>query len=186
MALKPPALSRKKKPPGGVGDRSGRRAKFKPADVAEAIRKSRGFYTFAAELMKRRTGRNCVPNTIKNYVDRYSECRQAYEETQQINGDMIENKIIDRCLEGSDTMLIWYSRTKLRDRGYGHNTIEVSGQIQHDHEHHVRIEMLREDLLLEAERHATAPTAPFMGLPKVTTNGHARGNGGSGTGTGSD
>jgi hypothetical protein len=171
-------------PAGGAGDRTGRRAKFKRADMVEAIRKSGGFNTLAAKMIEQKTGRGCAPNTVRNYIERYPECRAAFEETQETTGDMVEGQLLKMIKEGDVTAIIFYCKTKLKHRGYEQNVV-INGAVDHahHHEHHIVIQSMRDALNAEIEGHAAAA---LLKLPSPGANGQSkrsRGNGSNGSAT---
>ncbi len=86
--------------------------KFKPAEVAEAIREANGFITYAA----RRLG--CNPMTVSRYIARYEIFKSAYEEAQNAMKDFAESQLYKLIAEGNTAAIIFYLKTKARDRGY--------------------------------------------------------------------
>lgn len=53
--------------------------------------------------------------------------KEAVEALQERTYDFVETKMVERINAGSDTMLIWYSKTKMKQRGFIERTeIEVT------------------------------------------------------------
>ena len=53
--------------------------------------------------------------------------REEVEALQERTFDFVESKMVERIQGGSDTMLIWYSKTKMKQRGFVERTeVEVT------------------------------------------------------------
>ena len=67
-------------------------------------------------LIARRIG--CARNSLDHYLDLYPECKKAYDEELESAGDLCEAQLMNKIKEGNLTAIIFYAKTKLRDRGY--------------------------------------------------------------------
>lgn len=107
--------------------------KFTAAQVIEAIHQTRGMITYTAKYL------DCVPNTVRNYIKKYSTVAEAMEESKERLADNIENTLYDvavgkRGADGTFTVdpnvsaLIFLAKTHpaLRKRGYAERN-EVTG-----------------------------------------------------------
>ena len=61
---------------------------------------------------------NISRQTFYNWIDKFDSFKKEVENTKNEVYDLLEAKMKQRALEGSDTMLIWLSKTLLKDRGY--------------------------------------------------------------------
>jgi hypothetical protein len=86
--------------------------KFKPEQIAEALRHSAGIYTQAALIA------GCSPSTIKNYVERYAWLQELVNELSEQHLDLAEGKLLKAINEGNLTAIIFYLKTKGKHRGY--------------------------------------------------------------------
>lgn len=81
-------------------------------EAIEAIRDSRGFVTVIAKRL------GCSRRHVYNLRDKYVSVAEALEDEREKTKDWVESKIVQRMDEGSDTMLIFYAKTQMKDRGY--------------------------------------------------------------------
>ena len=86
--------------------------KFSRDKIMEAVRNSGGNKL----LISRRLG--CARNSVDHYLDRYPDCRAAFEEELESAGDMCEAQLMNKIKDGNLTAIIFYAKTKLRNRGY--------------------------------------------------------------------
>lgn len=56
--------------------------------------------------------------TIYQWKEKDADFADAMWDIAEAKKDNLETKMYARALEGSDTMLIWMSKTQMRDRGY--------------------------------------------------------------------
>jgi len=61
---------------------------------------------------------NLARKTFYEYYNKDIEFKEKVDDLVEAMKDNYEEKIYDRMEEGSDTMLIWYSKCKMKDRGY--------------------------------------------------------------------
>lgn len=99
--------------------------KFKVNTVKEALRASGGIYSIAAIKL------NCAPNTVKNYVERHPTLKRALAEILFENLDIAEAELLkairNESAQGHMTAIIFYLKTKGKDRGYSERT-EITGK----------------------------------------------------------
>lgn len=60
--------------------------------------------------------------TVYNYLDRWTTARAALEDAREQRKDLVEDRMLRRILEGSDTMMIFFAKTQMKDRGYVERT----------------------------------------------------------------
>jgi hypothetical protein len=101
------------------------KARFKVEHVEAALRKSFGLISPAAEILAQAYG-SCTPRTVRNYLDRHPALREVIEEIIERNLDLAENRLITAISESNMTAVIFYLKTKGRDRGYVER-VEASG-----------------------------------------------------------
>lgn len=90
--------------------------------VSEALRQARGLVTVAARIL------DCRPQTVYDYLDRYSEVRQAREEADTAMTDLAEGALFKAISDRESWAVQFYLRTKGKNRGYGDKVgVEVSG-----------------------------------------------------------
>ena len=96
---------------------TGRKRRFKVADVEAALRSSFAIYSAAAAILEPKYG-TCSPNTIRNYVRRYARLQAVEDEIRGQTLDLAETKLIGAIRDGNMTAIIFYLKTKGADRGY--------------------------------------------------------------------
>lgn len=57
-------------------------------------------------------------NTVLNYVNRWKTVADAIEQERELRKDFVEDKMLKRVMKGSDTMIIFFAKTQMKDRGY--------------------------------------------------------------------
>ncbi len=67
-------------------------------------------------LIAQRLG--CSRSAVYNYLKRWKAVANAVHEQRELTKDMVENQILKRIMAGSDTMMIFYAKTQMKDRGY--------------------------------------------------------------------
>lgn len=91
------------------------------ATIKKAIEDSGGLYTIIAGNLK------CSWNTAKTHVEKYEETREAYLEECESVLDIAESKLIENIKDNDNTAIIFYLKTKGKNRGYVERT-EVTGK----------------------------------------------------------
>ena len=82
------------------------------AELIDAIERSQGFVSKAAEILK------VSRQTFYNYLKKYATAQQALEDVREKRHDFVELKMMERIKAGSDTMIIFYAKTQMKHRGY--------------------------------------------------------------------
>ena len=68
--------------------------------------------------------------TIYHYIKRWPKVAQAIENQRERKNDYIEDKMFQRMIGGSDTMMIFHAKTQMKHRGYvERKEVEHSGTI---------------------------------------------------------
>ncbi len=80
--------------------------------IIEAIRDSLGLKSVIA------TNLGVSIDRVVRYLERYSSAAKAYEDECSRIKDMVEAEIILKCQEGDPRMLIFYAKTRMKDRGF--------------------------------------------------------------------
>ena len=57
-------------------------------------------------------------HTVSNYAKRWKSVAEAIEAEKELRKDLVEDKMFKRINEGSDTMIIFFAKTQMKDRGY--------------------------------------------------------------------
>jgi transposase-like protein len=61
---------------------------------------------------------NINRSTFYDWQRKHADFKQAVIEADESKYDWVESQFFKRMQEGSDTILIWYSKTKMKNRGY--------------------------------------------------------------------
>lgn len=91
--------------------------RFKVEHVERALRQSHGLIHPAANLLKTAYG-SCTPATVRNYLKRHPTLRAAVEETIEFNLDLAETKLLKAIDNSAPWAIVFYLKTKGRQRGY--------------------------------------------------------------------
>ncbi len=86
---------------------------YKAHHFITAIPGSRGNITKIADKV------GCTRKTVYKAIDSYPTVAEAIQSERDSFKDLMETTIEDQCLSGNTTMLIFYAKTQMRDRGYG-------------------------------------------------------------------
>lgn len=86
--------------------------KFPKSKILKAIEGSAGNKL----LISRRVG--CNRNTLNEYLAAYPDLQTALDNEVEELGDVCEAQLAAKIKEGNLTALIYYSKTKLKNRGY--------------------------------------------------------------------
>lgn len=86
--------------------------KYTHKRVIEAITDAKGLLTVAA----RRLG--CSRQTVYNYMEKHEAIREAYNDANESNIDFVENKLMMAINNDNTTAIIFFLKTKGKDRGY--------------------------------------------------------------------
>ena len=96
---------------------TGRRRRFLVADIEAALRATAGIYSAAAAILAQKYG-TCSPNTVKNYISRHARLKEVEDDIAQQTLDLAETKLVQAIGDGNMTAVIFYLKTKGRQRGY--------------------------------------------------------------------
>ena len=70
-------------------------------------------------------------STVYGYIKRWAGVREAIDDARETRKDLVEDKMMKRIMEGSDTMVIFFAKTQMKDRGYvERQEIENSGNVE--------------------------------------------------------
>lgn len=94
--------------------------KFTAKDIEHALRESAGLQYIAASKLK------CAPSTVTNYVKRNKHLQRVVEECREGTLDLAEGKILEKIRDGDTTAIIFFLKTKGKNRGYTERQ-ELSG-----------------------------------------------------------
>lgn len=104
--------------------------KYTINEFKEALIKSNGFYSTAAQKL------GCSIKTVQNYINKYPEIAELVKDLKYKRDDIVENAIMKGITEGNVSLIIFYAKTQMRDRGYSEketnsndNTIEFIHKI---------------------------------------------------------
>ena len=81
-------------------------------EVSKALRENNGLLFVAAAKL------GCSLKTVERYIDRYPAVAEARREAKFKRDDFVESRMFKRIEEGSDTMMIFYAKTQMKQRGY--------------------------------------------------------------------
>jgi hypothetical protein len=85
---------------------------FTTEQVIEALHQGRGYVSKAAETL------GCSVRTVYNYAENHKTVRQAWQDIREKRHDYVENKMMTKIDEGDTTMIIFYAKTQMKERGY--------------------------------------------------------------------
>jgi hypothetical protein len=86
--------------------------KFTKEQVIDAIKRSRGFISQAAKILK------CTNATIYNYKERYSEVEDAIKNERESLLDFAEGKLLENINNNDNAAIIFFLKTQGKHRGY--------------------------------------------------------------------
>ena len=98
--------------PVGTIKKANTRRRYKPSLIIEAIVEAHGLLSDAARAL------GCSRKTLYSYMDEFPEVREAYEDANEKTKDFAESKLFDAISKGNITAIIFYLKTKAKDRGY--------------------------------------------------------------------
>jgi hypothetical protein len=88
--------------------------------VADALDKSGGICSVAAKKLK------CDARTVRNYIARHETLKSLVDEIVETTIDTAETQLHKAIRDGNMTAIIFYLKTKGKDRGYSERR-EVTG-----------------------------------------------------------
>jgi hypothetical protein len=95
----------------------GQQERFKLKHMEEALRRGAGITSAAALILQKAYG-HCTSQTVRNYMARHPQLRQAVEEAIEDNIDKAEARLLTAIGEGTDWAVKFYLETKGKNRGY--------------------------------------------------------------------
>jgi len=96
-------------------------SEFTPEQIAEALIKSGGLVSYAADILK------CSRKTVYNYINDNDICKEAKIDAKEKKHDFVEGKLMELIKGGNVTAVIFYCKTQLKERGYVERQ-EVTGK----------------------------------------------------------
>ena len=85
---------------------------FTAQQVADALAQAKGFVSVAARNL------NCADRTVRNYIERYAQCKQAVTDARESMIDMAEGKLYQNIANNDTTSIIFFLKTQAKQRGY--------------------------------------------------------------------
>lgn len=89
-------------------------------ETIDAIKGSKGFVTVVGKRL------GCTARHVYNLLEKYPTAREALQQEREEIKDFAESQIFKKMEAGDTTMLIFYAKTQMKDRGYVERQ-EVSG-----------------------------------------------------------
>ena len=81
-------------------------------EVITAIKGSKGFVTQIAKRL------GCTPRHVYNLLEKYQTAKDALFDEREGMKDFVEGMMYKRIEAGDTTMIIWFEKTQMKDRGY--------------------------------------------------------------------
>ncbi len=107
-------------------------AKYTAKQVAQALLDANGILAQAAKNL------GCTRQTVYNYINKHETVKAAYEEANETTIDFVESKLMEQVRVGNITAIIFFLKTKGRNRGYVERqevTGKDGGPVEHDVKH---------------------------------------------------
>ncbi|MGV1048244.1 MAG: hypothetical protein ACOYD4_06945 [Solirubrobacterales bacterium] len=86
--------------------------RFTAQEVADAVYEAKGLVLIAARRLE------TSPKTVRNYARKYAIVKDAIAEAREDLKDFVESKMLTAIEGGDTTMMIFYAKTQMKDRGY--------------------------------------------------------------------
>ena len=80
--------------------------------VADALAQAKGFVSVAARNL------GCADQTVRNYIERYTVCKQAVLDARESMIDIAEGRLYQNINAGDNTAIIFFLKTQGKQRGY--------------------------------------------------------------------
>ena len=103
-----------------------RRKKVTDKQLIEALRKSGGIISLASREIERQWGISITQSGISHRIAKDPKLQEEIKEITETVKDLAESKLIKAINRGSLTAIIFYLKTKAKDRGYNERQ-EISG-----------------------------------------------------------
>ena len=120
-------------------------AKTNAAEAAEALRESKGFITQAAKSL------GISRRQLHNLINQHPTVKDALDDAKEEMKDFTESKIYQGIANDNTALIIFYAKTKMKDRGY----VERQ-EIDHIRDVKIKVEY-GEDQRANSQSEATPP-----------------------------
>lgn len=94
--------------------------RYTAQQVADALTAAKGFVSVAAKNLQ------CSDETVRNYIKRYSACKQAVTDAREAMIDYAEGKLYQNIQNNDTVSILFFLKTQAKQRGYVERT-EVTG-----------------------------------------------------------
>ena len=91
---------------------SGSKQNYTVEEVKEALNKSGGFLTVAAQKL------GCHYTTVQNYINRYEELQIEQRHLKEKYIDLAESKLVENIRDGKEASIFFFLKCKAKSRGY--------------------------------------------------------------------
>lgn len=95
--------------------------RYTAQQVADALTAAKGFVSVAAKNLQ------CSDETVRNYIKRYSACKQAVTDAREAMIDYAEGKLYQNIQNNDTVSILFFLKTQAKQRGYVERT-EVTGR----------------------------------------------------------
>ena len=85
---------------------------FTPEQMADALVRAQGFVSATADIL------GCSQQTVRNYIKKHEECKEAAEDSREKTLDYVESKLMALIKDKNISAVIFYLKTKGKERGY--------------------------------------------------------------------
>lgn len=81
-------------------------------EAAQALKDKKGFVTHAAKQL------GISRQQLHNLINNHPTIAEALKDAREQMKDFAESKIYEKIADGDTTMIIFYAKTQMKDRGY--------------------------------------------------------------------
>jgi hypothetical protein len=86
--------------------------RYTAQQVAAALTAAKGFVSVAAKNLQ------CSDETVRNYIKRYSACKQAVTDAREAMIDYAEGKLYQNIQNNDTVSILFFLKTQAKQRGY--------------------------------------------------------------------
>ena len=86
--------------------------RYTAQQVADALTAAKGFVSVAAKNLQ------CSDETVRNYIKRYSACKQAVTDAREAMIDYAEGKLYQNIQNNDTVSILFFLKTQAKHRGY--------------------------------------------------------------------
>ncbi len=86
--------------------------KVTAAEAAQAIKDKRGFVTHAAKQL------GISRRQLHRLINNHPTIKEALTDAREEMKDFAESEMYQKIMDGDTTMIIFYAKTQMKDRGY--------------------------------------------------------------------